>query len=62
MQKNGDNCDVIDLTERDYCKSSPCENEGVCNNTATGHTCSCKNVYIGYNCDREYGITQCVSY
>ena len=56
QQYNGDNRNLIDMTERDYCKSNPCKNGGVCNNTATGHTCSCTNDFIGYNCDREYII------
>ena len=34
--------------------SSPCKNGGECKNTASGHRCSCKNDYIGNNCDREF--------
>ena len=45
-----------DFTEQDYCKSRPCKNGGDCINTAVAHRCSCKNDYIGNNCDREYII------
>ena len=37
----------------DFCTSTPCQNEGVCSQTASGYTCRCKNDYTGNNCDSK---------
>jgi len=39
------------FAERDVCKSTPCQNGGNCNNIVNGFTCSCKNAYVGNNCE-----------
>ena len=55
--------DITHFTEQDYCKSRPCKNGGDCINTASGHTCNCKNGYVGNNCDREsVGKCQIIQY
>ena len=56
MQQNGNNKqkNFNKFTEKNYCKSRPCKNGGICVNYATRHKCMCKNDYIGNNCEREY--------
>lgn len=47
----GDLCQV----EPDYCKDSPCKNNGTCSNSAGSFACSCKIGYKGNQCETEIG-------
>lgn len=47
----GDLCQI----EPDYCKDSPCKNNGTCSNSAESYTCSCKKGYKGNRCEIEIG-------
>ena len=37
-----------------HCRSNPCIHGGVCKGIANGYTCTCKDNYIGSNCESEY--------
>ena len=35
----------------DECKSNPCKNGGMCNDTENGYTCYCRPGYTGVHCE-----------
>ena len=44
---DGRNC----ITELDDCKSNPCLNGGICQNTGISYECNCSSNYEGVNCE-----------
>ena len=50
------------LVDHNPCKSNPCMNGAICNTNAGLYTCTCKEYYVGLNCERESFVhkkTQC---
>ena len=39
------------LEIKNYCDSSPCQNDGVCKGGIDGYTCDCKGEWKGMNCE-----------
>ncbi|XP_052226587.1 neurogenic locus notch homolog protein 1-like isoform X2 [Dreissena polymorpha] len=55
------NAHCVPITKADYCASTPCVN-GRCDNSMTGYTCVCDQLYTGQNCSEvDYcASTPCV--
>ena len=41
---------IFTLVDRDECLLSPCFNNGTCNNTVGGYTCTCTEGWTGQIC------------
>lgn len=46
------------LIDKDYCKSNPCKNGGICYNLVNGYRCHCSKGHIGGQCNREIKTTK----
>lgn len=46
---------VRNVTDIDYCGSTPCLNGATCTDIVAGYSCVCSTGFTGYNCgSREY--------
>lgn len=48
---SGDTCQI----EPDYCKNSPCKNNGTCFNSGGNYSCLCSTGYKGGECHLQIG-------
>ncbi|XP_060587175.1 microfibril-associated glycoprotein 4-like isoform X2 [Ruditapes philippinarum] len=51
MNISCENVDIGRCTDIDECESNPCQNGGTCNNLVANYTCTCPDLWEGYNCE-----------